>query len=367
MNENSYVEPVIADTDKETDKKCPSCGGIMDFDPKTGGLLCPFCGHSEAIVADKRAEELDFDSVENTGNCDWGFKTKTVVCKSCGGEAVYDALQTAGECPYCGSNQVMEAQDKDTLAPGGVCVFKIDKKQAGINFKTWLGKKLFCPKAAKEKAKPDAFNGVYLPYWTFDAQTTSTYSARYGIDRTTEDKDGNKETTTDWYSTHGVYSEFIDDQLIIGTAKHDANLLSRIEPFTTTDNVPYKPEYIAGFASERYSLGIKDAWEKAKTFITNRLDRAITNKVIDENNADRADSVGFTTIYKDITYKYLLLPVYMSSFKYNGKVYQFLVNGQSGKVGGKSPVSPARVMIAIGIGVIVLVGLWAIYKFLLKN
>ncbi len=355
----------ITETKKETDKKCSACGGIMDYDPRTGGLLCPFCGHTEEIIAadttNNKAQELSLESAEQTGNCDWGVKTKTIICKSCGGETVYDALQTSGECPYCGSNQVTEVQDQDTLAPGGVCPFKIDKKQAGANFKSWLGRKLFCPKAAKEKAKPDSFTGVYLPYWTFDAETFSEYSARYGIDRTTTDKDGNSHTTTDWYSTHGIYLENINDQLVIGTTKHNADILSRIEPFDTEDNVAYKPEYLAGFASERYSTGLNDAWTKAKDFIKRHLTDKIKEKVRHENHADSVDRVNFTPVFDNVTYKYLLLPVFLSSFKFNGKVYQFMVNGQTGKVGGKAPVSPLRVLIAIAIG-LVIIGILVLVK-----
>lgn len=347
---------VKADTMDETDKKCPACGGTMDFDPATGTLHCPFCDHLEEIKAldpeQSAAVELDFSTAENKENCDWGKETKTVICKNCGGEMVYDSLQIAGECPYCGSNQVMEAQAKNTLAPGGVCVFKVDKETAGQNFKKWIKGKLFCPSEAKKKAKPDAFHGVYLPYWTFDANTVSKYTAKYGKDRTVGSGD-DKKTVTDWYRTAGTYTEFIDDQLVAASAQQNSEILKKVEPFNTADNLKYKPEYIAGFASERYSIGLKDGWEKAKQFIKSRLQRNITKKIEDQFDADHVANLTFTTTYSDIKYKYLLLPLWVSSFQYKGKVYQFMVNGQTGKVGGKTPISPLRVAIAIAIGVAV--------------
>ena len=131
-------------TQEATDKKCPACGGTVEFDPKSGGLSCPFCGSKYEIEAKKddneqtAAKEIDFDSVEARGNCDWGAKKKTIICKMCGAESIYDELDLANECPYCGSKQVMEANDVDTLAPGGVCPFKIDKKSAGERFKSWI-------------------------------------------------------------------------------------------------------------------------------------------------------------------------------------------------------------------------------------
>jgi len=345
-----YQNAEHTSTLKETDRKCPACGGTMDFDPATGGLRCPYCDHTEEIktvdTQPQKAQELDFASAELTGNCDWGVSQKTVTCKSCGATTVYDSLEVANECPYCGSNQVMEANDVSTLAPNGVVPFRITAKQAGENFKSWIKGKWFCPKAAKESAEADQFQGIYLPYWTFDSDTHTDYTAKYGINRRVKDGD-NEKTVTDWYNTSGTYDHFIDDMLVSGSTNHDASIMSCIEPFDTEDNKAYQPEYIAGYAAERYSIGLKDAWEKAKQFITSRLKSLIESKVVSENRADTVKDVVMRTTYSNITYKYLMLPIYISSFTYKGKVYQFMVNGQSGKVGGRSPVSALRVMLAI--------------------
>ncbi|MFZ2539413.1 MAG: hypothetical protein WAX04_10990 [Oscillospiraceae bacterium] len=359
--ENETYQDNVVETKEETDEKCDDCGGAMDFDPSTGGLLCPFCGHKQQIIHQNgcsKAQELDFNSAEETGNCNWGSETKTVICKSCGGESIYDALQIAGECPYCGSNQVMEEKGKDTLAPSGVCPFKIDKKLAGLNFFHWIKHKLFCPKEAKQKAKPDAFKGIYVPYWTFDTKTTSEYTARYGKNREEAIGDGKTKTVTDWNSTKGIYTETLNDQAVIGTANHPAYLFESIEPFDTENNVEYKPEYLAGFISERYSIGLKEAWENAKSIIRKLLSKKITDKIKSQHFADRVDSLNFQTIHENITYKYLLLPVWISSFKYKRKTYQFMVNGQTGKVGGKTPVSALRVTFAILIGLAFVIGIY---------
>lgn len=362
IREGETTEEKVEHTLSQTDKKCPDCGGTMDFDPKTGALLCPYCGNIVEIEdgeeEPERAEELSFDDAEYTGNCDWGTEKRVIRCKSCGAETIYDASVVSGECPYCGSNQVMEAGAEHILAPGGVCPFKITPEDAGSRFLKWFKKKLFCPGAAKKTAKAGKMRGVYLPYWTFDADTDSTYTARYGKNRVVR---RGKETkvVTDWYRTSGSYYEFINDQLVSGTEKHDGKILSGIEPFHTENNVVYKPEYVAGFASERYSIGLKAAWERAKNFIKNRLISHITKKIKDSYHADQVSNVNVKTVYRNITYKYLMLPVWMSSFVYKGKIYQFMVNGQTGKVSGKVPISPIRVAIAILIG-IVIIGLLAV-------
>ena len=358
--EQDYTEPVITETKKETDRKCPQCGGVMDFDPKEGKLHCPYCDYLEEILPDNEeettTEEQDFETAEQTGNCDWGVETKTVLCKACGGEMVYDALEIAGECPYCGSNQVMEAKAENTLAPGGVCVFKLDAKQAAEKFKDWLKKRWFCPKEAKETAKPKDFKGIYLPYWTFDAQTTTKYSGEYGIRRQKRNSKGETVTVTDWYKCSGTYEEFIDDQAVCGSTRHEKSLLNGIQPFNTADNKTYKPEYVAGFASERYSVGLKDAWETAKGVITLRLNRNITKKIMNEHHADDVRFLQIRPSYTGIKYKYLLLPVWMAGFKYKEKLYRFMVNGQTGRVSGKIPISAAKVAITVA-GVIAVLGL----------
>ncbi len=352
----------VVQTDRATDKKCPQCGGVMDFDPKLGQLHCPYCDYTQDIgQGPEFAEELDFLSAEQTGNHDWGVATKTVLCKSCGASLIYDVMQTAAECAYCGSNQVMEAGVENTLSPGGVLPFVLDQGAASGRFQKWLKGKLFCPKAAKEQAKADQFKGVYLPYWTFDAQTETDYTARYGIVKTRRHKD-RTETYTVWHPTGGHYSRFINDQLVIATDRHDPSILRQINPFATDKALAYRPEYIAGFLSERYTKGLKDGWETAKGSIAYTLENEISNSIRSEYRADKVDSYRANTGYRNVTYKYLLLPIWISSFRYRDKVYHFMVNGQTGKVGGKAPISPWRVLIAILIAAALLLGLYALFS-----
>jgi DNA-directed RNA polymerase subunit RPC12/RpoP len=162
-----YVEENIAreQTQEATDKKCPACGGTVEFDPKSGGLSCPFCGSKYEIEAKKddneqtSAKEIDFNDAEARGNCDWGAKKKTIICKMCGAESIYDELDLSNECPYCGSNQVMEESDVDTLAPGGVCPFQVDKKNCGREIQDVDKGKAFLSERGKGKGKARILQG----------------------------------------------------------------------------------------------------------------------------------------------------------------------------------------------------------------
>jgi hypothetical protein len=245
----------------------------------------------------------------------------------------------------------MPAANENTIAPGAVCPFAISKEQAGERFTKWLKGKLFAPRKAKQSARPESFQGVYLPYWTYDAQTTSNFTARAGYDKRVKDRDGNTRIETDWRHVSGVYQEFFDDVTVMASKRQTDSGVRACEPFDFSQLVPYSPQVVAGFIAERYSIGLKDGWELAQHTIQSRLRSDISSYVRRHWNADRADSVRFSTLYSNITYKYLLVPTWISSFKYKDKVYQFAVNGQTGKVGGKAPVSVWRVLIAIAIGI----------------
>ncbi|MDE6972151.1 MAG: hypothetical protein K2P38_03470, partial [Lachnospiraceae bacterium] len=127
-----------------------------------------------------------------------------------------------------------------------------------------------------------------------------------------------------------------------------------LEPYHTAENKAYRPEYVAGFAAERYAVGIKEAWQMAKESIKYKLNGSIERKIMEENHADRIRNLRIESSFSKLTYKYLLLPVWISSYKYKEKVYQFMVNGQTGKVSGKTPISIPKIVIT-GIAVVLII------------
>ena len=349
-HDNSEQQIYSERTEKETDKKCPNCGATVVFDPATGGMHCDYCGYTCELPKPEDGHEIcemDFESALHTESFNWGEQKKEVQCKQCGAVTIYDALETAAVCPFCGSTSVMPAANDNTIAPGAVCPFAITKDQAGERFTKWLKGKLFAPKKAKKSARPESFQGVYLPYWTYDAQTTSNFTGRAGYDKRVKDRDGNVRTETDWRYVSGIYQEFFDDITIMASKRQADSGVRACEPFDFSKLVPYSPQVVAGFVAERYSIGLKEGWESAQKTIQSRLWASIPSYIRRHWNADRSDSVRFSTLYSNITYKYLLVPTWISSFKYKDKVYQFAVNGQTGKVGGKAPVSAWRVIIFI--------------------
>lgn len=348
MSSNPQATPLK--TLDETDKKCPNCGGVMDYDATALGLKCPYCDYEEEIIMDDGApsvaEENILDLNNLSHNFDWGTETKTVLCQSCGAESIFQAFQISSVCPYCDSNQVTQAHTENTLAPGGVIPFSISDESASKLFKSWIKRKWFCPKLAKESAMAESFHGVYLPYWTFDSNTSTQYSARYSIVKTVGSGE-NRRTKITWHSTRGSHQQTFDDELILASKHCDQNNLNKIAPFRTNQSKPYQPEYIAGYVAQRYSIDLKEGWEEAKASMSKQIRNKITSHIQYNKNASQVTNLSTKISFNDLTYKYLFLPIWTSSYQYNNKIYHFMVNGQTGKVAGDAPISKVKVAFTI--------------------
>lgn len=354
VGSKEYEGPAIPEMKKDSGRKCPRCRGFMEFDPKEGKLRCFRCDYLEAVLSrneeETNAEELDFIFAERIGSYDWGVAKKTVRCEKCGIEMIYDAADALEECLYCGTNRLTEVQTEDVWVPGGVCVFELDAKQAADRFEAWIRKKWFCRKEVKESVQPKKFKGIYVPCWTFDTHSETTYDADYGVPYQ-KAKGG---TVINWGGCYGTYREFIDDQVVDASNRHEQDLPDLSRAFRTEDNKTYRQEYLAGFAVERYSVELKEAWEKAKELIFHRLQRHVRNKILAEHNADEVKDLKMTTSYARIQYKLLLLPIWVVCFDVKGKLYRFIVNGQNGSVSGKVPVSVGKVVSLVAGGLALL-------------
>lgn len=365
MAENEQIDVVTTGvTEDVTDKKCPSCGATVVYDPETLSMSCPFCGYSRQLPkpedGGQDVEELDFSSAKNRESLDWGKAKKSLVCKNCGAETIMDSSDTAQCCPYCGSTQVMPVDsEEDVVAPGGVVPFEITKEKAAQLFKAWMKGKLFAPNEAKQSCEAKNFNGVYLPYWTYDSQTTSPYVIKLGFDS----KDSNGNTTTTYKTYRGIYERFIDDETVYASKKTNNPYIKQASSFDFAKLRKYSPEFIAGFLAERYTVGLDEGWGIAKDQIKKKLYSEISSMEKKRHHADSVSKLDFNTSYAKVTYKYVLAPIWIANFKFKEKVYNIVVNGQNGQIRGEAPVSPAKVCIAIGIAVAVI----ALFIFLLNR
>ena len=350
LNNGKVTESQIA--------KCPSCGSNLTFDPKKQALLCSHCGHVEAFDTDKNVKELDINEGFEKGE-KWSAETNVYHCDNCGTNFVLDKNATASCCPFCGTAHVIVTDEIKGLKPNVVIPFLIDVKTALENTMLWVKRRLFAPASFKKSFKGGKFNGVYYPAFTFDSNTSSVYYGRLGIRHTRTVGSGeNKRTETyiEWFNVSGNYEMFFDDITITSGKKFTQNEYNKAQPFNTAESRVYESKYLLGYSAYHYDKGIDTCWQEARA----EMDARIRRGILSQYYYDVVDFLNVSTSHKGVTYKYELLPIYTMSYEYHQKTYGVYVNGSTGKVNGKCPVSPWRVLVAVGIGLLIVGGIAAL-------
>ncbi len=349
--------PENANTKQENTERflCPSCGGNMVFEPEKQKLVCLYCSNENEVKVEKtNIKEHDFYSAENNSNRDWGNEKRIIKCESCGAQTVLDEKSTAQFCAFCGSSHIIKTDDTAGIAPESLIPFKISKDKVRELFSSWIKKLFFAPRALKSSHNMEKMNGVYIPFWTYDCDTFSDYTAERGtyyyVTETewVEENGQRKQVTkqvrkTRWSFVNGNYSKIFDDILINASEQANRNLISKLEPFNLTELTLYKPEYLSGFLAERYSVDLKSGWNLAEEKVKNDLRVQIRHQI----GGDEVRSLNFSTSYNNVKFKHILLPIWISAYTYKDKVYRFMVNGQTGEVDGESPVSIIKIILLI--------------------
>jgi len=347
---------------------CPACGGIMDFDPESQCLKCPYCDNKIEITKNQDGiVEYDFETAEDDAPTNWGNEKRVIHCQSCGAETVLDENSTAQFCAFCGSSHIVKTEENPGIVPESLIPFKITKESAIKRFKEWINNRFFAPGALKSQYQEQKMTGVYIPCWTYDSDTDSFYTAEAGTyyyvtETDWVEENGERKMVTKqvrkirWRFVSGAYSKYFDDIIVNASKKVDDNLMKNLEPFNLKELVQYMPQFLSGFLAERYSVTLKEGWEKAKDIIDSSIRQGIHSQI----NADEVRNLLVNTSYRNIKYKHILLPVWISSYTYKGKIYRYMINGQTGEVQGEAPVSALKVILLI---LAVLAVATAIYYF----
>jgi len=342
------------------DIKCPGCGGTIGvkYDPETSTLTCPFCGLSTRLSppeAGEVAQELDFNSAVQRANVNWGRIKKLIVCTNCGGQALYDAEQVTGACPFCGSTSVTPAAESEQImAPGSIIPFTITKEMTQQCFINFLNRKKFVSKKVYD-CKLENITGVYLPFWTFDAYTISSYLAKlyyYSV---------GGESYHRYFK--GVWGHTFDDIVIFASEKIRNPYIAKIQKFDFTKAIPYSPEYLAGYPAERYTLGLNDAWEKAKKTMPKILEREI-GRYEKKIHGGSVPSVDLSTNYFNVKFRYLLAPVYLATYSCDKYRLKVAINGQTGETYCDVPTYIGKLIVLFVLGMIALAVIEMIVIFL---
>ncbi len=351
MAENA-VKEVYDAPEVDTDAiKCKGCGSNMTFDPATQKLKCSYCGYTEEFDSSSFVQEIAIEEALRK-NEKWSSETTSFRCDNCGAKITAGKSETATMCPFCGTAHVVKVEDLEGIKPNVVIPFKIGKESIIEKFKTWAKKKLFAPGDFKKNTGMDKVKGVYMPVFTFDSNTNSVYEGRIGErrTRTVRTKNGTRtETYIAWRYVNGTLAHFFDDVYVNASEKLNAKTMKKLSPFDKNDNRVYSNEYLSGFYAYRYEKGIDDCWSEARGI----MDKQIKQFILDKYGCDVVDYLNISTSHSSVTFKYVLLPVYLITYAYKNKAYTVYCNGSTGKIVGKTPVSPWKVALAVlGIAVI---------------
>ena len=341
---------------------CPNCGADFRFDPDAKKLVCDHCGATEG-VADTGPwtggiKELDFRAaMDNLLPLQEMEETRVSQCPNCGAQIEFNAEVHAKECPFCATPVVLDTGTHRHIKPKGLLPFGLDEPAARSAMTTWLGRLWFAPNGLQEYArKGRRMQGIYVPYWTFDADTRSDYSGERGtVYYTTRQvrRNGKTETVREqhirWNPKSGRVARFFDDVLVLASRSLPKQYTEALEPWDLAAMEPYRPEFLAGFLSEGYTVDLDEGYQDARA----QMDRVIERDVKFDIGGDRQRIHRIDTQISAITFKHVLLPVWLAAYKYRGKTYRFVVNGRTGRVQGERPYSAWKIAFAVVLGLIV--------------
>ena len=344
---------------------CDQCGADMRFDPAEAVLKCDHCGNVEPMGGPARApvlKELDFEAAMAQRLPEAETEViRVVTCPNCGAQFEFDPAVHAAECPFCATPVVVDTGESRHIKPKGVVPFAVDERGAQKAMADWLGRLWFAPNGLQEYArKGRRMSGIYVPYWTFDADTKSAYSGERGTiyyETVTVVRDGKRVqqqvAKIRWTPARGRVARFFDDVLVLASKSLPKRYTDALEPWDLAALVPYQPQFLAGFRAEGYTVTLEEGHQEARA----QMARVIERDVRFDIGGDQQRIHNIDTDIRDVTFKHILLPVWLAAYKYRDKTYRFVVNGQSGRVQGERPWSAIKIAIAVVLGLILAAGI----------
>ncbi|MEJ2600282.1 MAG: hypothetical protein P8Z00_18245 [Anaerolineales bacterium] len=333
--------------------KCPNCGATTKYDVSAGGVTCEYCGYTapaKTKAVGRAAEEAEFTlDTWQKAEQGWGVKRQALHCENCGAVLTLAEGALTATCPFCASNRVtLRVAAQDAIRPRFLVPFKIPLETVRTKALEWMGRGWFHPAELAHSAIIQRFTGIYLPFWTFDAEITALWRAEVGYERQERyydpgDKSWKTRTVIDWRWENGKVSLAIDDLLIVGSSRLSRIILERLYPFNLNALVTYSPDYLAGWQAQAYDVTLPAAWEQGKENMRERARDACYEDI----PTHHVRNFSMTADFANEAWRYLLLPVYVASYQFEGKVFQVMVNGQTGLVAGQKPVAWWKIWLAI--------------------
>lgn len=354
--------------------RCPGCGGTMMYAPKTQNLQCLYCGVTKPLSAQPaQIQENDYvlwarknEEEKAKMQQEQSMAAQLVKCEQCGATIQLDSTKSSTNCPYCGTPLMLEkAQVKRFWQPNYLLPFTIDKKECSTLFSKWLNGKWFLPSKYKNgNVFGEKFQGVYYPYWTYDAHTRTTYEGERGTNRRVTKKnvkgENETQTVTDWERVSGIVRRDFDDILVPASKNLPEDMLREQKKWPLKNLVHYTPEFTAGFTTDVYTVDFTDGVKVAKR----QMEEVIAEDVRKDIGGDKQRVNDKHVLYTDLMFKLILLPLWIGAFKIDGKTYQFIINGRTGEVHGDYPLDKLKITLVV-LGVLAVAALLFYLMFML--
>lgn len=328
--------------------ECKNCGASLVYGAESEKLDCDYCDSAhdipEASSSTGVVKEEQLDELFSSARDKQVIGERVLECEQCGASVSMAGTETTATCAFCASAMVKEHEPTEQMVPSAVIPFTVTKEEAQKAHKAWLRTLWFRPSNLKKQAKVAVLDGVYTPFWTFDAKASTRWRAQSGTyyyesESYKDDKGRTRKRQvrkTRWEPSRGERSGQYDDILVCGSRGLEESLVRRLEPYHTTEKLEaYQPEFLAGWRAEEYGRGPEEAWLRAK----DEMEALEYQASADEVPGDTHRLLQTTTQLSSPTGKYVLLPVWVAAYRYDDKSYRFLVNGETGAVSGEAPYS----------------------------
>jgi predicted RNA-binding Zn-ribbon protein involved in translation (DUF1610 family) len=352
---------------------CDQCGADLEFCIGRQSLKCPYCGAVKRleIPPDEEIVEQDLEAMlahlrelKARGEKDQlATGEHEVRCESCGADVVFQGTLTSTTCPYCGSplqrDKIHDAPRR--IVVQGVLPFLVPQERAAANLRAWVQSLWFAPNEFQRHGANGKFSGVYLPFFTFDALTFTRYDGQRGDYywvTVTHGKETRQERHTRWTFVSGQFQRYFDDVLVVAVRGHNPELLHALEPWPLGKCVPFRQELLAGFFSRTYDIELAECFREARR----RMEAAITSEVRQRIGGDEQSISSQKTAYSALSYKHLLLPVWLLVYRYRDKPYRVAVNAATGEVVGQRPYSWVKITCAVLSALAVMLTVWALLQ-----
>ncbi len=343
---------------------CESCGAVLSYSPGTTELVCTYCGHSNHIVERPvEVTETDLTPVlQDLAGEQLSSDPIATKCQSCGADFSFAPNIHAGACPFCNMAVVADPTPYRRIHPQGLLPFVIGEQEARRLVRDWLKGLWFAPSSVSKDARhASRLKGLYVPYWTFDAETVTDYVGQrgdvyYETQFVTEVVNGRQVQRAvqvpriAWTPVSGRVQRSFDDVLVVAGETLPRNLVERLDPWDLDAMKPYAPDFLSGFESELYQVPLEQGLGQAKEIMQN----VIAMDVRADIGGDQQQIARMGVAYDNQTFKHVLLPVWVAAFQFLGKPYRFVVNGRTGEVHGERPWSVWKIAGAVIVALILL-------------